>query len=250
MRYHQSFPEVRANNGGSPTSPYEEQQQRSFHVGSPTQGYGGHPSSYHGHGSATSYSTDGGGGSYGNGHGYGSSHSDHYHGSPPQQVYCPCRTSTATGVAYLTLSQQLQNSLTSLRQYTHHSQCHLFRKIVELNDLMQYVFLVLLYTLANIPLSQAMVQISMTRRPQVIPVLQARINRMTVTRLLTTSSSRHYPHPADTPPSIRELDRQVSLHKNGTTSLLLAIIHISLYRPTPTTTLYIAMSCHERRYEA
>lgn len=140
MRYHPpSFGgEVRAHNGGSPTSPYDEHQQRSFHVGSPNQGYGSHPpNSYHSHGSGSSYSTESGGGSYSNGHVYGNgNHSDHYHGSPHQQTYCPCRTSPVTEVAYLTLSQQLQNSLTSLRQFTHHSQCQLFRKIIEMNDLM------------------------------------------------------------------------------------------------------------------
>ncbi|KXN84330.1 Heme-responsive zinc finger transcription factor HAP1 [Leucoagaricus sp. SymC.cos] len=139
MRYNQSFSgEVRASNG-SPTSPYDEQHQRNFHVGSPNQGYTGHPpNTYHAHSGsgASSYSTDTTG-SYGSNHGYGNPNAnDQYHGSPHQQVYCPCRTSPTTGVAYLTLSQQLQNSLPPLRQYTHHSQCQLFRKINELNDLM------------------------------------------------------------------------------------------------------------------
>lgn len=133
MRYHQSFSgELRTNNG-SPTSSYEE--QRNF---SSNQAYGSH-ATYHAHSGsgASSYSTDGSG-SYGSNHGYGNTAAnDQYHGSPHQQVYCPCRTSPATGVAYLTLSQQLQNSLTPLRQYTHHAQCQLFRKIMELNDMMQ-----------------------------------------------------------------------------------------------------------------
>jgi hypothetical protein len=140
MRYHESFSgEVRASNG-SPVSPYDG-QQRNFGTGSPSQPYVGQPTHYHAHSSsgASSYSTDTSG-SYGSNHGYGNTNgNDHYHGSPHQQVYCPCRTSAATAVAYLTLSQQLQNSLTPLRQYTHHTQCQLFRKIMELNDLMQYV---------------------------------------------------------------------------------------------------------------
>ncbi|KAJ3574135.1 hypothetical protein NP233_g1963 [Leucocoprinus birnbaumii] len=104
---------------------------------SPNQAYGGHPAAYHAHSGsgASSYSTDGSG-SYGSNHAYGTTAANDQYGSPHQQVYCPCRTSPATGVAYLTLSQQLQNSLTPLRQYTHHGQCQLFRKILELNDMM------------------------------------------------------------------------------------------------------------------
>lgn len=138
MRYHQSFTgELEASNG-SPTSPYED--QRNF---SPSQTYGSHPSTiYHAHSTSgtSSYSIDTNG-SYGNNHGYGSATpNDQYHSSPHQRVYCPCRTSPATGVAYLALSQHLQNSLSSLRQYSHHSQCQLFRKIIELNDIVQWVF--------------------------------------------------------------------------------------------------------------
>ncbi|XP_006462961.1 hypothetical protein AGABI2DRAFT_194007 [Agaricus bisporus var. bisporus H97] len=135
VRYHQPFPaDVRTSNGGgSPTSPYDEPQSRSFHVGSPTHAY---PAGYHGHNSSGATYSDGGGSSYGNGHAYGSGHHDHYHGSPPQQNYCPCRSSPTLEVAYIALSQQLQNSLSSLRQYNHASQCPHYRKLIELNDLM------------------------------------------------------------------------------------------------------------------
>ncbi|KDR83038.1 hypothetical protein GALMADRAFT_1349063 [Galerina marginata CBS 339.88] len=57
--------------------------------------------------------------------------------SPQSHFACPCRTNPALGIAYINLSQTLQNSLGSLRQYAHHptnTQCTLFRRIVELNN--------------------------------------------------------------------------------------------------------------------
>jgi len=135
MRYHLSYPGELGESSGSPTSPYEV--QRNF---SSTQAYGSHPTAtYHTHSTsgASSYSTDTNG-SYGGNHGYGSATpNDQYQSSPRQPVYCPCRTNPATGVVYLALSQQLQNSLPPLRQYSHHVQCQLFRQVIELNDMMQ-----------------------------------------------------------------------------------------------------------------
>lgn len=91
----------------------------------------------------SSYS-DGGGGSY---------HSDdsntfhnnlEYNGSsrPSPHVYCACRTSPGLGLAYISLAHQLQSALGALRQYSNHTpntQCLLYRRIMELNNLMQYV---------------------------------------------------------------------------------------------------------------
>lgn len=58
------------------------------------------------------------------------------------QNICSCRTNPATGLAYIGLAQQLQSSLSSLRQYSHHpsnTTCSLYRRIVDLDNAMQYV---------------------------------------------------------------------------------------------------------------
>ena len=62
--------------------------------------------------------------------------------SPPTQHFCACRTNPGAEHALVSLGQQLQSTLASLRQYTQHpesSQCQLFRRINELSNLMQYV---------------------------------------------------------------------------------------------------------------
>jgi len=124
MRYHLSFPGDLAAAG----APYEVQRSLSTHA------YSSHSAApYHTH--ASSYSTDTNG-SYGSDYG-SATPNDHYQTSPRQQVYCPCRTNPATGVVYLALSQQLQNSLSPLRQYSHHVQCQLFHKVLELYDMVQ-----------------------------------------------------------------------------------------------------------------
>lgn len=54
--------------------------------------------------------------------------------------YCPCRNSAGTGVAYLSLQQQLRSSLSSIRQYIHHSSntpCVIYRRVLELYNLIQ-----------------------------------------------------------------------------------------------------------------
>jgi len=68
--------------------------------------------------------------------------SDQYNSHHISSNICSCRTNPATGIAYISLAQQLQSSLSSLRQYSHHPQntsCTLYRRIVELNNAMQYV---------------------------------------------------------------------------------------------------------------
>jgi len=92
------------------------------------------PSSYsEGGGGTASYplsNSDDGNTTYGDQYSVNSS-------SPESHFACPCRTNPALGIAYINLSQTLQNSLNSLRQYAHHpsnTQCTLFRRIVELNN--------------------------------------------------------------------------------------------------------------------
>lgn len=93
----------------------------------------------------SSYS-DGGGGSY---------HSDdsspfsnlEYNGTnrSSSHAFCGCRTSPGLGLAYISLAHQLQSALGALRQYSNHtpnSQCVLYRRVLELNNLMQYVFII------------------------------------------------------------------------------------------------------------
>jgi hypothetical protein len=67
-------------------------------------------------------------------------YTEHYSpSSSPPQDFCPCRTNPAYGPAFMALSQQLQGTLDALRQYNHHpstSQCLIFRRIAELNNLM------------------------------------------------------------------------------------------------------------------
>ncbi|KAF9222980.1 hypothetical protein BS17DRAFT_782902 [Gyrodon lividus] len=60
--------------------------------------------------------------------------------SPPLQTFCACRTNPAAEHALVSFGHHVQNTLASLRQYTQHpenSQCQLFRRITELNNLMQ-----------------------------------------------------------------------------------------------------------------
>ena len=60
--------------------------------------------------------------------------------SPPLQSFCACRSNPGTAPALIALNRQLQNSTSVLRQYANHtpdSQCMLYRRIAELNNLMQ-----------------------------------------------------------------------------------------------------------------
>ncbi|KAJ3746824.1 hypothetical protein DFH05DRAFT_1395403 [Lentinula detonsa] len=66
---------------------------------------------------------------------------DHYsRNSPPDPPFCPCRTNPALSHTYIPLSQQLENTVHHIRQFSHHhpsSQCQLYRLITDLNQLMQ-----------------------------------------------------------------------------------------------------------------
>ncbi|KAJ3785549.1 hypothetical protein GGU10DRAFT_268966 [Lentinula aff. detonsa] len=66
---------------------------------------------------------------------------DHYsRNSPPDPPFCSCRTNPALGHTYISLSQQLENTVHHIRQFSHHppsSQCQLYRLITDLNQLMQ-----------------------------------------------------------------------------------------------------------------
>lgn len=138
MRYHSFQTDVRSPS----TSSYDNDQQPPYGSSnyyppssSPSASYhgpqhpGSVPSSYSDAGSYTLSGSDDGNAYRGEypAHGSASSH------------MCPCRTSPGTGVAYISLAQQLQTSLNSLRQYSHHppnTQCLLYRRIVELNNIM------------------------------------------------------------------------------------------------------------------
>jgi hypothetical protein len=63
--------------------------------------------------------------------------------SSPVPQFCACRSNHAIVHALIPLNHQLQNATTALRQYPHHNhdtQCLLYTRIAELNNLMQYVF--------------------------------------------------------------------------------------------------------------
>ena len=243
MRYHLSYPGELGESSGSPTSPYEV--QRNF---SSTQAYGSHPTAtYHTHSisGASSYSTDTNG-SYGSNHGYGSTTpNDQYQSSPRQSVYCPCRTNPATGVVYLALSQQLQNSLPPLRQYSHHVQCQLFRKVIELNDMVQWVFPVL----QNMPsilldlFHLAMVSSWMNLLAPVMVLLRAsKANRtIAIPPRITNYSLPSLPR-ADTPLFTLVPVLQASLHKSGITLLQLDTALTFPSQQTAITIMSILMS--------
>jgi len=146
MRYHTFQADMRPGSDSSsfdndPRSAggYNGSNGNSYHGNNAN---GGHYSTNGNQGSAPSSYSDGGGGGTGN---YPLSNSDdgtnsygdQYSSSPQSHFACPCRTNPALGIAYINLSQTLQNSLNSLRQYSHHpsnTQCNLFRQIVELNN--------------------------------------------------------------------------------------------------------------------
>ena len=155
MRYHNFQTSVRSDSSSSFDNDPRTGVPYSSNYHSAT-GNGHYPTQNGGatNGSAPSSYSDGGGGGGGasayalsgsdDGHG---AYSDHYGsvgGNSPQTHFaCSCRTAPALGMAYISLSQALQSSLGSLRQYSQHhppnSQCALFRKVVELNNALQYV---------------------------------------------------------------------------------------------------------------
>ncbi|KAG6889498.1 hypothetical protein C0995_000664 [Termitomyces sp. Mi166 len=137
-RYHSFQNDVRS----PPSSSYENEHppyppnNSNYHPSS------GSPSAYHAplHSNSvpSSYSD---GGSYtlsgsDDGNSYHSGHGDQYSSSHP---LCSCRTSPGSSLAYISLAQQLQASLSSLRQYSPHppnTSCIIYRRIVELNNIM------------------------------------------------------------------------------------------------------------------
>ncbi|KAF8074025.1 hypothetical protein FPV67DRAFT_1560287 [Lyophyllum atratum] len=137
MRYHSFQADVRSPSSSSYNEQHQPYSSSTYHPpsSSPT-------ASYHGpqhHNSVPSSYSDGGSYTLS-----GSDDGNPYHGeypthNPPASQMCPCRTSPGTGVAYISLAQQLQTSLNSLRQYSHHppnTSCLLYRRIVELNNIM------------------------------------------------------------------------------------------------------------------
>lgn len=142
VRYH-NFDVRRTSSNGSFESP-EQQRQQQQQYNSPTaisMQYPTSPTTHYNGNSNTTYPENGNGGyAMGNNSDDGSNYSDQYSssGSTPQS-FCPCRNHPTTGVAYMGLSQQLQNSLTSLRQFNHppNTSCLVYRRILELNDLLQ-----------------------------------------------------------------------------------------------------------------
>lgn len=153
MRYHHTFQAPRSNS----TSSFENDQRQPYTSSNGTAiPYHHHPpaspqyNGTHNPGSAPSSYPEGGGGNYSlsssdEGHNYG----ENFPGNATTpQAFCPCRTNPATGVAYISLSQQLQSCLNSLRQFSHHppnTPCLLYRRIAELNSLLQCVIIVLSY---------------------------------------------------------------------------------------------------------
>ncbi|KAK1216923.1 hypothetical protein PQX77_020435 [Marasmius sp. AFHP31] len=153
MRYHTFQPDVRSSpvesSGGQRSPPYRSPNSAGSYQSSapPTSssyaGTSGHPASA----SSSSYSD---GGSSTGAHTYplsgsddGRPYSDHYSArdSPTHSnSYCVCRTNSAIGHSFLTLSQQVQSTLHTVRQYSNHaanSRCVIYRHIEDLNTLLQ-----------------------------------------------------------------------------------------------------------------
>ncbi|KAN0074659.1 hypothetical protein V8E55_011708 [Tylopilus felleus] len=144
-----SYPAFHSDNSASP--PYERQNGHHYNSGnitsngrssmpypSPTStnglSYSHHPSdppSYHENGNVYQMNPCEPDKVYGN----------HFPSdSPPSPPFCACRTNPGAEHALVSLGQQLQSTLASLRQYSPHpenSQCQLFRRINELATLMQ-----------------------------------------------------------------------------------------------------------------
>ncbi|TFK71255.1 hypothetical protein BDN72DRAFT_765278 [Pluteus cervinus] len=169
MRYHTFPADVRGSSNSSFDADHARPNYNNTHQSNGSSGvpaYHTSPSSSpsgnyapHNHQASSNSYSEGGAGAH-----YSLSGSDDGHYTDQQQqpqqhyssdgssspTYCPCRTNPATAVAYVSLSQQLQTSLNSLRQYSHHppnTQCALYRRMVELHSLMKCV------SFAPIPIS-------------------------------------------------------------------------------------------------
>lgn len=148
MRYHTFQADVRASSASS----FDNEQRPPYSAPSSSGSYHTTSSaasgSYNHHSShptsGTSPYSDGGSTNYPlSGSDDGRAYAEHYTPSTsPAHSFCHCRANPAMGNAYISLSQQLQSTLNSLRQYNQHpsnSQCLLYRRISELHNLMQYV---------------------------------------------------------------------------------------------------------------
>lgn len=144
MRYH-SFQHADVRGSDPQSQSTFDTDPRSGYPTSNDHTNGFHPSNSGNHYSAgtaaaaTPYSDGGAAGAYsvnGSDDGKGSVYGDHYRHNNP----CPCRTNPTLALTYLTLSQTLQSSLNTLRQYSNHlpnSQCTLYRRIVDINNALQ-----------------------------------------------------------------------------------------------------------------
>jgi len=147
MRYHTFQADVRSDSSSS----FDNDPRPGYN---PTNGSGMYPTnathyttSGTGSTAPSTYSDGGGGVTYplSNSDDGSTSYGDHFSvnsSSPQSHFLCPCRSNPALGITYLQLSQTLQQSLNSMRQYNHttNSHCALFRRIVELSNALQYVF--------------------------------------------------------------------------------------------------------------
>ncbi|PPR05416.1 hypothetical protein CVT24_008030 [Panaeolus cyanescens] len=150
MRYHTFQADVRSNDS---TAAFDGEQRPGFNAttASGLPGYNSSTNNVHyngasagGNGAATSSYSDGGTGGSGayplSNSDDGNSFSEQFsvNGSSPQAHFaCPCRTHPTLAMQYATLSNSLQTSLASARQYAQHhpnSQCPIYRRMVELNS--------------------------------------------------------------------------------------------------------------------
>lgn len=143
MRYHTFQADVRSDSSSS----FDNDPRPGYN---PSNGSGMYPTntthyttSGTGSTAPSTYSDGGGGVSYplSNSDDGSTSYGDHFsvNNSPQSHFLCPCRSNPALGITYLQLSQTLQQSLNSMRQYNHptNSHCALFRRIVELSNALQ-----------------------------------------------------------------------------------------------------------------
>ena len=146
MRYHTFQADVRSDSSSS----FDNDPRPGYN---PTNGSGMYPTNATHYTSGTgstapsTYSDGGGGVTYPlSNSDDGNSYGDHFSvnsSSPQSHFLCACRSNPALGITYLQLSQTVHQSLNSMRQYNHssNSHCVLFRRVLELSNTLQYVFL-------------------------------------------------------------------------------------------------------------
>ncbi|KAF7985960.1 hypothetical protein HWV62_43914 [Athelia sp. TMB] len=135
-----------------PLSAYEQDRRHQYeteiHRSSGSQAYpsplGNPGSAYqeHRHTSGSNYS----GGSGGYDQEYDDDHTYQQRHSPTTQTYCNCRSNPGAVHSLAALTHQLQNTTSTLRQFAPHapdSQCLLYKRITELNNLIQLASIVL-----------------------------------------------------------------------------------------------------------